>query len=326
MANTFVEERAANLIRQLIPADSEKRVSQAVKRFSPFLREIIRSETGLRLSDGDLRATLPVRVVEGVPIELAEVIARKPHPLLWRLLALRGQFEEGAKTLGALKELSPDLMRWDNAPVGLSDLLPAVEPAMLSLALLTDLQNTKEIEEEIVKIKEDILGRYFYPAHRGPFIEIYWMSVALIAQTINVSPEDLAIVVLAHELAHGYTHIGKDIDGEAWDRSMFASTSVEVKEGLAQHYTAVVTEKLGNRAPGAHDAYKKFLRLQGGPYVVHKDWLKGYPERRGEAVRFALLAARRADPIQHDAWIALLGRMSAQLRNGGRSGITVRLT
>ena len=150
------------------------------------------------------------------------------------------------------------------------------------------------------------------------------MPIALIAQTINVTPEDLAIVVLTHELAHGYTHIGRDIDGEVWDREIFAQTSKEVKEGLAQHYTEAITTKLGLRAPKAHEAYEKFLKLQRGPYLVHQDWLKAHFERRGEAVRVAMLAARRAEPMSHDAWLALLNRMSVQLRNGGRPGITVQ--
>ena len=29
--------------------------------------------------------------------------------------------------------------------------------------------------------------------------------------------EALTYVVLAHELAHAYTHLGRDIDGNAWD-------------------------------------------------------------------------------------------------------------
>jgi hypothetical protein len=33
--------------------------------------------------------------------------------------------------------------------------------------------------------------------------------------------EDLAAVVLAHELAHGCTHLGRDIDGRRWDVKAF---------------------------------------------------------------------------------------------------------
>lgn len=326
MPLTLHEKIATDFIRRLIPADSEGRVSQAVKRFSPVLREIIRSETGLRLSDGASRVSLPVRVVDGVPAELAEVIARNPDPLLWRLLALRGQFEEGKNTLGALAALRSQLMQWDNAPYGLLELLPSVDPAKQLLTMLAELKGTQEIEEGIIAINKDILGQYFIPTHAAPFIEIYWMPIALIALILNVFPEDLAAVVLTHELAHGYTHIGKDIDGEAWDRDAFCTTSDEVVEGLAQHYTAVVTERLGNRAPGTHEAYKKLLQRQRGPYRVHEQWLKDHPERRGEAVRFALLAARRADPMMHDTWLALLNRISAQLRNGGKPGVTFRLT
>ena len=60
------------------------------------------------------------------------------------------------------------------------------------------------------------------------------MPIALIAAMINVRMEDLAVVTLAHELGHGYTHLGRDIDGTSWDTSGFSKSDSAVKEGLAQ--------------------------------------------------------------------------------------------
>ena len=66
-----------------------------------------------------------------------------------------------------------------------------------------------------------ILGRYIYRKSNlfnelDCSIQLYWGIIWLISSQIGVDIEDLAVVVLAHELAHAYTHIGLDIDGRNW--------------------------------------------------------------------------------------------------------------
>ena len=140
------------------------------------------------------------------------------------------------------------------------------------------------------------------------------MANALISGALGVRLEDLAVVTLAHELAHGYTHQGRDIDGLSWQDDGFAKSALEVKEGLAQFYTAVVAEKLASRAPAVHSAYVKLLELQTGPYLVHTKWLDGTPKQRGETVRFVLLQARNLGVVTHDKWSALLTETSQRLK------------
>ena len=69
-----------------------------------------------------------------------------------------------------------------------------------------------------------------------------------------------------------------------------------------------------NRQPGAHDAYEKFLGLQSGPYLAHKDWLKDQQHQRSEAIRFTLLAARTKGVVKHDEWLASLTETNQKLR------------
>jgi hypothetical protein len=309
--------RAESIILGLVAHDTEERVVQAIKRFSPVIREQIRAETGLRLTDGEQRGALPVRVTSGMPLSFAKVVTEEPDPILWRLLALRARLHDAADTLAILAEMTPEVVAWRECPDGVRETIAAIPDAQHCASLLSKLKRADEAKKKIrAIISEDILGCYFYPQHYAPRIEIYWMPIGLIAQAINVSVENLAIVVLIHELAHGYTHIGCDIDAERWERDDFAKTDVYVKEGLAQHYTAVISEKLEGRAPGCHAAYKAFLELQSGPYLFHTDWLKDQPARRGEAVRYALLAARRGT-IDKAAWTALIDKTSQSLRGGG---------
>jgi hypothetical protein len=44
-----------------------------------------------------------------------------------------------------------------------------------------------------------------------------WGVIGLFSQILGLNPEALTIVVLAHELAHAYTHRTADIDGKFWD-------------------------------------------------------------------------------------------------------------
>ncbi len=46
----------------------------------------------------------------------------------------------------------------------------------------------------------------------------------MIAAMLDVTIEDLTLVVLAHELTHGYTHIGRDIDGIQWNDRAFGTS------------------------------------------------------------------------------------------------------
>jgi hypothetical protein len=310
-------DRAESIVRNLIAPDTEERVLQTVKRFSPIVREVIRAETGLKLSDGEQRGALPICVTTGMPLSFAQVVTDEPDPILWKLLALRARLHEAAGTLAILAECAPQVASWVSCPDGVRETLGAVPAAQKCAALLANLQRADEVKKKIQAIiSEDILGRYLYPQHHAPRIEIYWMPIGLIAQAINVSVENLTIVVLVHELAHGYTHIGCDIDSERWKRDDFANSDVYVKEGLAQHYTAVISEKLEGRSPGCQAAYSAFLELQSGPYLFHQGWLKEQPARRGEAVRYALLAARRGS-IDRQDWLALIRKTSESLRGGG---------
>ncbi len=141
--------------------------------------------------------------------------------------------------------------------------------------------------------------------------------MALIAAMLDVRIVDLTAVTLAHELAHGYTHLGKDIDGLCWEDGGFTQSELGVVEGLAQFYTDIVTGRLIARMPGAHDAYMKLLELQSGPYRVHENWVKDAAGQRGETVRFVMLAARNRGAVKHAEWEGMLTETSTKLKRKG---------
>ena len=172
----------------------------------------------------------------------------------------------------------------------------------------------KEVFEELKAIDEDILGVYRFRSRFGSSIEIYWMVNALIAGALGIRVEDLTVVTLSHEMTHGYTHQGRDIDGRSWYDQDFAKSALNVKEGLAQFYTKVVAEKLSARFLAVLGAYERLLELQTGPYRVHERWLEKAPEKGGETVRFALLQARTMGAVTEDRWNTLLTQTSEHLK------------
>jgi hypothetical protein len=303
---------ASKIVKPLIPPDAQERIERAIKQANASLREQIRTETGLRLSDGAERFAIPVRICEGFTGPFGDIIMRYPDPQLWWLICgLRqiGGIVEGTEWL--LKRW-PDLENWQHLPPNTRGCGEAIQRTHDVAAELQMLVANPPIIEEIKKVKADYLGCYFYPPVHPSWIEIYWMPIALIAAMINVRMEDLAIVTLAHELGHGYTHLGRDIDGASWDTVGFSKSDPEVKEGLAQFYTDVVTKKLASRQPGVHEAFQSFLKMQSGPYLAHKDWLKEQPQR-SETVRFTLLSSRTNGIVKQSDWRAALDETNKKL-------------
>lgn len=308
-----LQQRAIALIKPLIPPDAEERVARAIKQLNPVIREHIRTETGLRLSDDKGRGSVPVDIVDGFPSGVAELIDRHRDPLLWRLIMLQPMLGGIIDGLGALIETWDEFEQWPQLPPlarGAGESL--VRSQQVAHALQT-LVVARKVFDEIKEIREDILGVYRFSGPRSPRIEIYWMAQALFAAAFGLRIEDLTVVTLAHELAHAYTHVGRDIDGTAWGDSGFAESEASVVEGLAQHYAGVVTERLATRAPDAYSAYKTLLRHQSGPYLAHEDWFEESTARRGEIVRFAMLQARNRGKVTDADWRSLMNKTRQDL-------------
>ena len=142
--------------------------------------------------------------------------------------------------------------------------------------------------KQVIGIEEDVLGAYFF---RIPQIRLYWVVIGITARTLGVAVEALTIVVLAHELAHAYTHLGRDIDNERWDTGHFADSDLDIVEGLAQFYTKVICTRLQDRMPAALQAYEALLKEQSGPYRAHLNWVES-DERGGEIVRVSMIECR----------------------------------
>ena len=142
----------------------------------------------------------------------------------------------------------------------------------------------------ILEIDEDVLGAYFF---RVPEIRLYWIVIGVYSQILQIPIESLTVVVLIHELAHAYTHLGYDIDNRDWSTEGFAQSDVYLVEGLAQFYTKVVCEQIKQRLPTALNAFEKLLEGQSDVYKEHKNWLAEKDSKHvGETIRISMLDCR----------------------------------
>jgi hypothetical protein len=306
---------------QFIPSDTEARVRRARERFNQNIREVLRQETGLRLrrSSRDVveqvtlfgepasqpvsadQITVRVELVPGLPLALREKEVSDKDRLAaliapWRdsLERLRDSAEDAEHLVGRLSADADGLRLITAGSAELQSVVDLAERLLRESARFN-------LAKWILDVQEDVLGSYRYtlPDPRRPFerrrhdpwIELYWAVIGLFARLIVVDIEDLTVVVLAHELAHAYTHLGTDIDGHAWTPTEFAASDHPLKEGLAQLYSSVVCQRLNVGAPRAAEAFERLLRDQPPAYHAHVQWEK---KRTPEELRLALLQVRRS--------------------------------
>jgi hypothetical protein len=289
------------------------RVERAFKQWNGILRDYIRNETALRLTVGSESQMVPVRVVDGMPRPFADIV-KNFQGIEWLLLnrSLVESAELGAGFLGQHLDDAKDFLGTTNNLVRPRDIERVQTTAK---RLLEKLDKVKAIKS-MLEIEEDVLGAYFY---RVPEVRLYWMVIGIVATMLNVSPEALTIVVLAHELAHAYTHLGRDIDNEQWTTSDFAAADLDIVEGLAQFYTGVVCRNLASRYPEAIRAYEALLGRQGKAYRAHLKWVEG-DERGGEIVRVAMIQCRSLGITDAKVFGHAIDRQRKQVRGKGKRG------
>ena len=289
------------LLQQLIdelPRDIEDRVRAAHKDHRDKIREALAFHTRmtLRRYNDDLFGSgqyetinIGVAVRPGLPAPLQPRDKQQiedQHRLALVLGPYRGDLI-GLRDHGAViaRKLVSTMRREPAALPLLTGQELTIEPASeYALRLLAHLEQFR-LTQFILNINEDVLGIYDYSGTE-PKIELYWGIIGIVARDLNVGVEDLTCVVLAHEFAHAFTHVGSDANHLSWDSVQFQQAAHEVKEGLAQYFTALACRQIKVR--GAYQAYEKLLEQQPKAYRVHTEW-----NAKPESVRLAMMRMRR---------------------------------
>jgi hypothetical protein len=309
-----LESKVARLLQSYNPG-LENQVQRSFKRWNPFIRDRLRIEMGLRLSTNERPRSVPVKIQDGLPLPFEKVV-RELSPDVLRMLFNRPNFEATKSGLEVLLDHYDFIKDWKRIKESPAEQLE-IEHVHKLLNVLIEQLRKDELINDIKKIREDILGAYFFYV---PEIHLYWMVIGLIARMIDVSVESLTIVIAAHELAHAYSHLGNDIDNENWEVHDFAEAELNIVEGLAQHYTEIICNKLEDRMPEAKVAYKRLLKFQSEPYNIHLKWSQDKKANNnksiplGEVVRVSMIKCRSRGISHYEKFEEILEQQKTSLK------------
>jgi hypothetical protein len=187
---------------------------------------------------------------------------------------------------------------------------------------LLKISQSFDLVKELHAVEDDILGEYRWGVDRqgqaSASIRLYWCVIGLIARALGVSVEGMTVKVLAHELAHAYTHLGADIDGYRWSSKDFSNSKRAVKEGLAQYYTRQLVGRLAVRMPEAQEAYQQLLPHQPPDYQVQERWIEDGAS--AEHIRLAMMLFRRNSGSTLEEFEEFLKRAKLELGQPHRAG------
>ena len=314
-----LSQNVAKVLQDYDPEMADK-VRRTLKQWNNVIRDHLRNEMGLRLTVGDEAQAVPLRVVDGMPASFGDLMSSL-DPTVWGFL-LRMRVLES--TVEGLRFTEKDYPALFIPPDSLPPALPKeVSTARWFVEDLVGWLKKQEVQARIKGIHQDILGAYFF---RVPAISVYWMVIGIMSGVLGVSVEALTIVVATHELAHAYSHLGRDIDGGRWETEAFARADLNIAEGIAQFYTEMICRKLQERFPAAENAYRALLDYQSGPYRVHECWAdpdlkvenRKHADRAGEVVRSCLIESRKTSITAYPVFASSLLASHTRFAHGVR--------
>ena len=277
--------------------DLQAVVERTVKQWNGIVRESLRKQTGLRLST-DIESTriprrnrivrsVPVRVVSGLPLRFAkEVQSIKDFEIT--LLLNRSKLEAVIQGTLFMEKHYQELSKIQSEDLCVAKLCDMTRVHQFAKQVLEYIKKDDR-SQGILQIDEDVLGAYFFNI---PEIRLYWIVIGVFSQILDLPVEALTVVVLVHELAHAYTHLGYDIDNRDWNTVQFSRSDDNLVEGLAQFYTSVIYEQIEAKSPTVKKAFEQLLERQSDVYREHLKWLEDRSAHLGETVRISMLECR----------------------------------
>jgi hypothetical protein len=319
------DEKITQSIANILGAGVENKVRTTVDTWNQRIRDQLRKATGLRLSHGDQVQHVPIRVIPYLPRTFIDIVRNWDENFLQWVFTNLADLETTRQTLRDF---------YNTYPMIEQALAPDVEPA----AVPTDINLVADLVDQIIEARKiDWPGVIRHPeepsgASRGrsiewdgsepfgtynprhPSIEIHWVAIGMfvtLSDEFNNSVEDLTAKVLAHELAHAYTHVGFDIDGIRWDTDAFVHTDIFILEGLAQIYSEAVCLAVRKRNPGPLSAMNDLLIYQAPWYSEHRNWAPTH-SHRSEIIRHALIDTRTKGEIEYESFLSQLDHFSSE--------------
>jgi hypothetical protein len=270
----------------------ESEVQSATRRWRERVEPVMREVTRLHLNTEQDRSAIRIGVNPGLPEKLRSLDNKPEQQGKFLLSVYRPDLEA---FLGSSKNIQTALARldrlgdpWSNQTKSRTERVTAAEQVVQQLL---DAVGTGDPVRALLEYDEDVLGIYRSAPHSNERnIELYWAVIGSIAKQLKLSVDALTAVALTHELAHAYSHLGADIQGNRWDTQAFAQSESQLKEGLAQYYTQIIAVRLAERREErVAQAYNQLLPHLLPLYNAHLPWIEEFSP---EMVRAAMLELR----------------------------------
>lgn len=304
-------ERWEDMVETVVP-DCRGAVKRTVSQWNRKIRIQLSNEIGFQPKGH----TIQVEVVDGLPAPFSAILDNASG--LEALLLNQGQLKSvvaGTQFMASEREKVRSKDGKIAGPASPDEIENVRKTAEAWLKLASD----NDLGKGLAEIDEDMLGAY-YPYFNK--VVIYWSAIGAYAALYDVPVEALTFVVLSHELAHAYTHVGLDIDGHFWPTKLFKSTDMAIVEGLAQFYTEAVCKSFAEKMPAAYTTFEGMMKQQHEIYRTHRQWIQEDDGHCGEVVRVSLVECRRSKkPMHPDDFAEILNKRRNEIAGleGGAS-------
>lgn len=261
---------------ELLHPDTVAAVRQVMRDYRRLVDDLLHYSTGFVLEEGGKRRLIAVDVDTVLPDCIAEFVARRcpvntsygggSGPTLLDGLEAELSVATRRRTTGAVTHHPAEIVQKNG-----------------------DWLRDCRFDGVLAEFSEDVLGEYDHHHHR---IFLHGLVIGMVSEVLGLDVESLALVVLIHEYAHAYTHLGKDIDDNFWLTEDYEKLDMATKEGLAQFYTAHLCHELDGFRPNLRATFDHLLRVQHAVYRQYQVWPCQEPHI-GECVRMAIINARK---------------------------------
>jgi len=141
----------------------------------------------------------------------------------------------------------------------------------------------------------DIFGRYYL---KGGIV-LYVIPCVLFCEANGLDLYTFVVMILAHELAHGYNHRGKDKDNYMWKN--FGRVDTMVLEGLAQYYTYEFLKKQLHKLEEGKRTFMYLLKYQAIQYRCFEEW-----DTTPEKIYSTFIEFRRGEYNKYEDFLQML--------------------
>lgn len=259
-----------------------------------LIRNFYKKNMGVGLNEGSSRYQIQIKIEAAPDQAFIDIIERNYPDLDFEELFILSQYDQIAKR-------AMPYYFYNEAE---SHLRLSMEYAHYRLKEFDILKLTQSIFPFLEPQNKDVFGCYFL---KDNHIEIYVFPIKLFCILHGLDDNAFFVIVLAHELAHGYNHIGLDKDNHFW--LSFDKTADNVAEGLAQYYTSKFIDNYLHKDFKLKEVFEKLLYYQPGPYNIFKTWDLSLEQMYG-----AFIDARRNNVTAYNSFEAIMTKSKERIK------------